>query len=85
MNFKLIISFLQFYFSYHIPEIHIKTCEPLRAGKLSNLIIKIVNPTPYQTTIQLLPIGNEKTSASGANSLDSDDTETTDSTSLISK
>lgn len=50
---------LSFVNSYHIPDVHIKTCEPLRAGEESNLIIKVVNPTPYQTTVTLLPLKEE--------------------------
>lgn len=30
--------------------------EPLRAGRVSELIIKICNPTQHQTTVTLLPI-----------------------------
>lgn len=44
-------------FAYHyIPEIRIVTVEPLRAGRVSELIIKICNPTQHQTTVTLLPI-----------------------------
>lgn len=66
---------------------HIKTCEPLRIGKDSNLIIKVVNPTPYQTTIRLLPIkeDDEIVSNTGASSLGAGDSETTEASALVSK
>lgn len=41
---------------YHVPEIRIVTCEPLRAGKASELLLKFCNPTRYQTQITLLSI-----------------------------
>lgn len=41
---------------YHVPEIRIVTCEPLRIGKESQLIIKLCNPTQHQTVIQFLPL-----------------------------
>lgn len=41
---------------YHVPEIRIVTCEPLRVGQECHLIIKLCNPTQHQTTIQFLPL-----------------------------
>lgn len=32
------------------------TCEPLRVGEESQLIIKLCNPTQHQTVIQFLPL-----------------------------
>lgn len=46
-------------FSYHIPEIRIVTVEPLRAGQISELIIKVCNPTQHQTSVTFLPITSE--------------------------
>nr|CAD7403765.1 unnamed protein product [Timema cristinae] len=39
-------------YSYHVPEVRLVTCEPLRPGDISELIIKLSNPTQHQTTIQ---------------------------------
>lgn len=44
---------IQLFAYYHIPEVRIVTVEPLRAGKVSELLIKLCNPTQYQTTISL--------------------------------
>lgn len=44
------------HFSYHVPEIRIVTCEPLRVGQESQLIIRLCNPTQHQTVIQFLPL-----------------------------
>ncbi|GLG98099.1 Dynactin subunit 4 [Gryllus bimaculatus] len=41
---------------YHVPEIRIVTCEPLRAGEKSEMIIKICNPTQYQSSLQFSPL-----------------------------
>ncbi|KAJ8676679.1 hypothetical protein QAD02_012466 [Eretmocerus hayati] len=41
---------------YHVPEIRIVTCEPLRLGKSSELLLKFCNPTQHQTQIMLLPL-----------------------------
>ncbi|XP_012276685.1 dynactin subunit 4 [Orussus abietinus] len=41
---------------YHIPEVRIVTCEPLRAGISSELLLKFCNPTQHQTQIILLPL-----------------------------
>lgn len=54
---KLFISC--FYDSYHVPNISIKKCEPLYAGKESDLFLHIINPTPHQITITLLPFNTE--------------------------
>lgn len=43
-------------FSYHMPEIKIVTCEPLRPGKTSELLLKFCNPTQHQTQITILPL-----------------------------
>lgn len=43
-------------FSYHVPEIRIITCEPLKAGQNSQLLLKFCNPTQFQTTIYLAPL-----------------------------
>nr|CAD7457559.1 unnamed protein product [Timema tahoe] len=37
---------------YHVPEVRLVTCEPLRPGDVSQLIIKLSNPTQHETTIQ---------------------------------
>lgn len=41
---------------YHMPEIKIVTCEPLRPGKTSELLLKFCNPTQHQTQITILPL-----------------------------
>ncbi|KAG5339367.1 DCTN4 protein, partial [Acromyrmex heyeri] len=41
---------------YHIPEVKIVTCEPLRPGKSSELLLKFCNPTQHQTQITILPL-----------------------------
>ncbi|XP_033230347.1 dynactin subunit 4 [Belonocnema kinseyi] len=46
---------------YHVPEIRIVTCEPLRAGKTSELLLKFCNPTQHQTQITLLPLDTPTT------------------------
>lgn len=45
-----------FYSSYHIPEVRIVTCEPLRLGKSSELLLKFCNPTQHQTQIMLFSL-----------------------------
>lgn len=45
------------------------TIEPLKAGARSELIIKLVNPTPHQTTINLLKLCLEETTT-GDTSID---------------
>ncbi|CAK9820857.1 Dynactin subunit 4 [Anthophora plagiata] len=47
---------------YHVPEVRIVTCEPLRPGKPSELLLKFCNPTPHQTQITLLPLDTPMTS-----------------------
>ena len=47
--------------SYHIPEIRIVTCEPLQAGKTSELLLKFCNPTQHQTQISLYPLDTPTT------------------------
>jgi hypothetical protein len=42
--------------SYHVPDIRIVTCEPLRIGEECQLIIKLCNPTQHQSAIQFLPL-----------------------------
>ena len=39
-----------------MPEVRIVTCEPLRMGKSSELLIKFCNPTQHQTQIILHPL-----------------------------
>lgn len=34
----------------------IVTVEPLRAGQVSELIVKLCNPTQHQTTVTFLPV-----------------------------
>ncbi|KAF5300149.1 hypothetical protein FQR65_LT09240 [Abscondita terminalis] len=51
---------IQLFAYYHIPEVRIITVEPLRAGKVSELLLKFSNPTQYQTTITLLPYQSEE-------------------------
>ena len=41
---------------YHIPEVKIVTCEPLRPGKSSELLLKFCNPTQHQTQITILSL-----------------------------
>mgnify|MGYP002716415675 CR=1 FL=1 len=48
-----------FNFSYHIPNISIKKCEPLQQGKESDLYLHLINPTPHQITVNLLPFDTE--------------------------
>ncbi|CAG2063875.1 unnamed protein product [Timema podura] len=43
---------IQLFAYYHVPEVRLVTCEPLRPGDVSQLIIKLSNPTQHQTTIQ---------------------------------
>lgn len=43
-----------------MPEVRIVTVEPLRAGKPSELIIKLINPTQHQTTITFLALDSEE-------------------------
>ncbi|XP_058800669.1 dynactin subunit 4 [Phymastichus coffea] len=54
---------------YHIPEVRIVTCEPLRLGKCSELLLKFCNPTQHQIQIVLLPLDTPmiptKTTATG--------------------
>ncbi|CAL7934456.1 unnamed protein product [Xylocopa violacea] len=47
---------------YHVPEVRIVTCEPLRPGKSSELLLKFCNPTQHQTQITLLPLDTPMTS-----------------------
>ncbi|KAK5650079.1 hypothetical protein RI129_001113 [Pyrocoelia pectoralis] len=46
---------IQLFAYYHIPEVRLITVEPLRAGKVSELLIKFINPTQHQTTVTILP------------------------------
>ncbi|XP_078036782.1 dynactin subunit 4 [Augochlora pura] len=46
---------------YHVPEVRIVTCEPLRPGKISELLLKFCNPTQHQTQITLLPLDTSMT------------------------
>ncbi|XP_076239741.1 dynactin subunit 4 [Calliopsis andreniformis] len=41
---------------YHVPEVRIVTCEPLRPGKTSELLLKFCNPTQHQTQVTLLSL-----------------------------
>ncbi|KAK6644867.1 hypothetical protein RUM43_001140 [Polyplax serrata] len=41
--------------NYHIPNFSIKKCEPLHPGKECELYLHVVNPTPHQITVTLLP------------------------------
>lgn len=54
--FSLILIYVYFYHSYHVPEVRIVTCEPLRPGKSSELLLKFCNPTQHQTQIILLSL-----------------------------
>nr|CAD7266176.1 unnamed protein product [Timema shepardi] len=47
---------IQLFAYYHVPEVRLVTCEPLRPGDVSELIIKLSNPTQHQTTIQFAPL-----------------------------
>lgn len=42
--------------SYHVPEVRIVTCEPLRPGKPSELLLKFCNPTRHETQVTILPL-----------------------------
>lgn len=54
---KLIfIHLFNIFFSYHVPEVRIVTCEPLRLGKTSELLLKFCNPTQHQSQIILFPV-----------------------------
>ncbi|XP_046487628.1 dynactin subunit 4 [Neodiprion pinetum] len=46
---------------YHIPEVRIVTCEPLRIGQTSELLLKLCNPTQHQTQIMLFPLSTSIT------------------------
>ncbi|XP_031845474.1 dynactin subunit 4 [Nomia melanderi] len=46
---------------YHVPEVRIVTCEPLRPGKTSELLLKFCNPTQHQTEVMLLPLNTSMT------------------------
>ncbi|KAL1139541.1 hypothetical protein AAG570_006524 [Ranatra chinensis] len=37
---------------YHMPEVRIMTFEPLQAGKPSDIILKLINPTQHLTSVQ---------------------------------
>lgn len=50
-KFKILLAAI-----YHIPEIKIVTCEPLRPGRSSELLLKFCNPTQHQTQITVLPL-----------------------------
>ncbi|XP_049804176.1 dynactin subunit 4 [Schistocerca nitens] len=39
---------------YHVPEVRIVTCEPLKIGQRSEFILKLCNPTQHQSTVQFL-------------------------------
>lgn len=43
-----------------MPEVRFVTVEPLRAAVKCELIIKIINPTPHQTTISFSQINLEE-------------------------
>ncbi|XP_043579699.1 dynactin subunit 4 isoform X1 [Bombus pyrosoma] len=46
---------------YHVPEVRIVTCEPLRPGKSSELLLKFCNPTQHQTQVVLLSLDTPMT------------------------
>lgn len=46
---------------YHVPELRIVTCEPLRRGKSSELLLKFCNPTQHQTQVSLLALDTPMT------------------------
>lgn len=46
---------------YHVPEVRIVTCEPLRLGKSSELLLKFCNPTQHQTQIMILSLDSPLT------------------------
>lgn len=41
---------------YHVPEVRKMTCELLREGENSELLIKICNPTQYQSAVKFFPL-----------------------------
>ncbi|XP_061711546.1 dynactin subunit 4 [Cydia pomonella] len=50
---------------YHVPEVKIISCEMVRPGGKSTLLLKLANPTPHEMTLKLLqpsevPIEEEK-------------------------
>ncbi|XP_043467525.1 dynactin subunit 4 [Leptopilina heterotoma] len=46
---------------YHVPEVRIVTCEPLRTGKTSELLLKFCNPTQHQSQIILFSVDTATT------------------------
>ncbi|XP_051169957.1 dynactin subunit 4 [Leptopilina boulardi] len=44
---------------YHVPEVRIVTCEPLRIGKTSELLLKFCNPTQHQSQIILFTVDTD--------------------------
>lgn len=59
----LIDKLPKLFFSYHIPEVKIVTCEPLQSGKSSELLLKFCNPTQHQTQITLLSLDSSLTTS----------------------
>lgn len=41
---------------YHIPDVRLFTVEPLRKGRQCEMILKLSNPTPHETTITFLAL-----------------------------
>lgn len=61
---------IQFAAFYYVPEVRIVTCEPLRPGKSSELLLKFRNPTQHQTQITLLPLDSSMTPVAVADEKD---------------
>ncbi|XP_018356233.1 PREDICTED: dynactin subunit 4 isoform X1 [Trachymyrmex septentrionalis] len=69
---------------HHIPEVKIVTCEPLRSGKSSELLLKFCNPTQHQTQITILPLDTSlSTSLTEEKDVKQEDTQTSESSNLL--
>ncbi|XP_011695982.1 PREDICTED: dynactin subunit 4 isoform X1 [Wasmannia auropunctata] len=69
---------------YHIPEVKIVTCEPLRPGKSSELLLKFCNPTQHQTQITILPLDTSlSTSLTDEKDVKQEDTQGSESPNLL--
>ncbi|KAG7307726.1 hypothetical protein JYU34_006297 [Plutella xylostella] len=40
---------------YHVPEVKIISCDPLKPGGTGSLLLKLCNPTPHELALRLLP------------------------------
>ncbi|XP_018393235.1 PREDICTED: dynactin subunit 4 isoform X1 [Cyphomyrmex costatus] len=69
---------------YHIPEVKIVTCEPLRPGKSSELLLKFCNPTQHQTQITILPLDTSLSTSFIEEKDVKEDTQSSESSNLLS-